>query len=84
MEIKTDLEFCQPPKILGNPPHKNEGKYCDFHEHADHYTEGCIALRFLIEELIKNGKLVWFLRKQRNQLRNNRPQNHWDYKPRDH
>jgi hypothetical protein len=66
MEIKRDPEYRQPPKIPGNPPPKNEGKHCDSHEQACHYTEGCIALRFLIDVLIKNGKLVWFLGEQRN------------------
>jgi hypothetical protein len=32
MEIKRDLEFRRPPKIPDNPPQKNKGKYCDFHE----------------------------------------------------
>jgi hypothetical protein len=62
IEIKRDPEFRQPPKIPNNPPYKNEDKYCDFHEQAaGHYIEWCIALRLLIEELIKNGKLVLFL-----------------------
>jgi hypothetical protein len=73
MEIKRDLEFRRQPKIPGNPPYKNEGKYCDFEKQAGHYTEGCIALRLQIEELIKNGKLVWFFGEQRNQPGNNRP-----------
>jgi hypothetical protein len=75
MEIKRDPKFHRPLKIPGNPPQKNEGKYCDFHEQTGHYTEGCITLR-LIEELIKNGKLVRFLGEQRNQPRNNWPRNH--------
>jgi hypothetical protein len=79
VEIKRDLAFRRPPKIHGNPPPKNEGKYCDFHEQADHYIEGCITLRLLIEELIKNDKLVWFLREQMNQPGNNRPRNQQDY-----
>jgi hypothetical protein len=61
MEIKRDSKFCQSPKIPGNPPQKSEGKYCDFLEQRGHYTEGCITLRLLIEEFIKNGKLVQFL-----------------------
>jgi hypothetical protein len=76
MEIKRDPKIRQPQKIPGNPPHKNEGKYCDFHEQRGHYTEGCITLRLLIEELIKNGKLVLFLGEQWNWPGNNRPQNH--------
>jgi hypothetical protein len=66
MEIKRDPEFRPLPKIPGNLPQKNKGKYCDFHEQRGHYTEGCITLRLLVEELIKNGKLVWFLGEQRN------------------
>jgi hypothetical protein len=65
-EIKRDLAFRRPPKKPGNPPPRNEGNYCDFHEQACHYTDGSIALRFLIDELIKNGNLVWFLEEQRN------------------
>jgi hypothetical protein len=72
---KRDLTFCRPSKIPGNPPPKNNGKYCELHEQLGHYTEGCISLRLLIEELIKNGKLVRFLGEQRNQPGNNRPQN---------
>jgi hypothetical protein len=89
MEIKRDPAFREPPKIPGNPPYRNAGKYCDFHKQTDHYTEGCVTLWLLIEEFIKNGKLVWFLGEQRNQSRHNKPQNHrdyqpWDYYPRDH
>jgi hypothetical protein len=40
MEIKRDSEFRQPPKIPGNHPQKNEGKYYDFHERTGHHTEG--------------------------------------------
>jgi hypothetical protein len=58
MEIIRDLEFRRPPKIPDNPPPKNEGKYCNFHEQVGHHIEGCIALRLLIDELIKNGKLA--------------------------
>jgi hypothetical protein len=85
--MKRDPEFHQPLKIPGNPSYKNEGKYCDFHEQARHYTKGCITLRLLIEKLIKNGMLVQFLREQRNQLGNdkdNRLQNCRDYQPRDY
>jgi len=75
--------FREPQKIPGNPPYRNAGKYCDFHKQAGHYTEGCVTLRLLIEEFIKNGKMVWFLGEKRNQQGNNRPQNHQDYHPRD-
>jgi hypothetical protein len=65
MEIKGDLEFRRPPKIPGAPSNQNLGKYCEFHEANGHYTEGCIALRQLIEKFIKNEKLARFLGKQR-------------------
>jgi hypothetical protein len=81
MEIKRDPAFREPQKILGNPPYRNAGKYCDFHKQAGHYTEGCVTLRLLIEEFIKNGKLVRFLGEQR--PGNNRPRNHQDYQARD-
>jgi hypothetical protein len=76
IEMRRNSEFRRPPKIPGNPPYKNEGKYCDFHEQAGHYTERCIALRLLI---IEHGKLVRFLGEQRNQPRNNRSQSRQDY-----
>jgi len=66
MEIRRDPEFHQPPRIPGNPHQRNEDKYCDFHEQTGHFTEGYITLSLLIEELIKNGKLIWFLGEQRN------------------
>jgi hypothetical protein len=83
MVIKRYPEYRRPPKISGNPPPKNKGKYCDFHEHAGHYAEGCITLMLLIEKLIKNGKLVKFLGEQRHQPENNRPRNRKDYEHRD-
>jgi len=83
MEIKKDPAFREPQKIPGNPPYKNAGKYCDFHKQVGHYTKGCVTLKLLIEEFIKNDKLVRFLGEQRNQLGNNRPRNHRDYQPRD-
>jgi hypothetical protein len=80
-EIKRDLAFREPQKILGNPPYRNACNYCDFHKQAGHYTEGCVTLKLLIEEFIKNGKLVRFLGEQRNQPGNNKPRNHQDYQP---
>lgn len=58
VEIKRDPAFREPQKIPGNPLYMNACKYCDFHKQASHYTEGCVTLRLLIEESIKNGKLV--------------------------
>ncbi|XP_059439812.1 uncharacterized protein LOC132172342 [Corylus avellana] len=84
MEVKKDPEFVRPPKILGSPPEKNKDRYCDFHEARGHYTEGCIALRLLIEKLIKNGKLVRFLGDHRDQPRNNRDNRPYNNRDREH
>lgn len=54
---------------------------------AQNSIEGCIALRLLIEKLIKNGKLVLFWGEQRNQTgndRDNKPQNRRGHQPRDY
>jgi hypothetical protein len=83
MEIKRDPAFREPQKIPSNPPYRNADKYCDFYKQAGHYTEGCVTLRLLIEEFIKNDKLVRLLGEQRNQPGNNRTRNHRDYQPRD-
>ena len=58
MEIKKYLGYQRPPKIMGKPLDKNRDKYCDFHKENGHNTEGCIALRLLVEKFIRNGKLV--------------------------
>ncbi|XP_059455126.1 uncharacterized protein LOC132185359 [Corylus avellana] len=62
MEIKKDPEYRRPPEA---PQNQNSDRYCEFHEVNGQYTEGCIALRHLIEKFIENGKLVRFLGKQR-------------------
>jgi hypothetical protein len=67
MEVKKDPEYVKPPKIFGKPPTRTNDWYCAFHEANGHITEGCIALRVLIEKIIENGKLVQLLTKQRNQ-----------------
>jgi hypothetical protein len=64
MEIKRDPTFWEPQKIPSNPLYRNADKYCDFHKQVGHHTEGCITIRLLIEEFIKNDKLVRFLGEQ--------------------
>jgi hypothetical protein len=57
MEIKRDPEYRRPLKIPGVPPNQNLSKYYEFREANGHYIEGCIALRQLINNFIKNEKL---------------------------
>jgi hypothetical protein len=58
MEVKKDSKDRKPPRILGVSTSQNSNHYYEFHEANDHYTEGCIALRHLIEKFIENDKLV--------------------------
>ncbi|XP_059431557.1 uncharacterized protein LOC132165069 [Corylus avellana] len=62
MEIKKDSRYRRPPRA---PQNQNSDHYYEFHEVNGHYTKGCIALRHLTENFIKNGKLVRFLGEQR-------------------
>jgi hypothetical protein len=71
--IKGDPKFCRAPKIIGTPSPCNKNKYHEYHEVVGHTTEGCIALRMLIEKFNANGKLIRFIGKQRAQQANDRP-----------
>jgi hypothetical protein len=62
MEVKRNPYYELPPKILLEPLKKNKDKYCTYDDAVGHLTDGCIALRLLIEKFISNGKLVYFLR----------------------
>jgi hypothetical protein len=61
MEVRRDPNYVRPHRITREPPEGNKDKYCTFHEANGHLTEGCIALRLMIEKFIRNGKLVSFL-----------------------
>ncbi|CAL2257535.1 unnamed protein product [Prunus armeniaca] len=46
-----------PPKRPSNKPMPNTGVFCHFYQFNDHDTESCVALRNIIEGLIREGKL---------------------------
>ncbi|CAL9026173.1 unnamed protein product [Prunus brigantina] len=46
-----------PPRRPGSKPTPNTGVFCRFHQFGGHDTESCIALRNIIEGLIREGKL---------------------------
>ncbi|XP_008222699.1 PREDICTED: uncharacterized protein LOC103322553 [Prunus mume] len=46
-----------PPQRPGNKHMPNTGVFCRFHQFGGHDTESCVALRNIIEGLIREGKL---------------------------
>ncbi|CAL8992900.1 unnamed protein product [Prunus brigantina] len=46
-----------PPRRPGSKPMPNTGVFCRFHQFGGHDTESCVALRNIIEGLIREGKL---------------------------
>ncbi|CAL9019077.1 unnamed protein product [Prunus brigantina] len=46
-----------PPRRPGSKPMPNTGVFCRFHQFSGHDTESCVALRNIIEGLIREGKL---------------------------
>ncbi|CAL8085210.1 unnamed protein product [Prunus armeniaca] len=46
-----------PPRRLGSKPMPNTGVFCRFHQFGGHDTKSCVALRNIIEGLIREGKL---------------------------
>ncbi|CAL9011062.1 unnamed protein product [Prunus brigantina] len=46
-----------PPRRPGSKPMPNTGVFCRFHQFGGHNTESCVALRNIIEGLIREGKL---------------------------
>jgi hypothetical protein len=64
MEVRRNPDYVRPHKIMEEPLERNNDKYCAFHEANGHLTEGCIALRLMIERFIRNGKLsvsLWII-----------------------
>ncbi|CAL9025716.1 unnamed protein product, partial [Prunus brigantina] len=46
-----------PPRRPGSKPMPNTSVFCRFHQFGGHDTESCVALRNIIEGLIREGKL---------------------------
>ncbi|XP_031116497.1 uncharacterized protein LOC116020154 [Ipomoea triloba] len=64
VEVLQYAEQCNlvhPPDPVPEGPDKN--KYCVFHKTKGHETAECIALRLVIEQLIQNGELEQFVKK---------------------
>ena len=63
MQIKDDPSLKWPEKMKGDPNKCNRNKYCCFHNDHGHDTDECFDLKQQIENLIRQGKLRNFLRR---------------------
>ena len=63
MQIKDDPSLKWPEKMKGDPNKCNRNKYCCFHKDHGHDTDECFDLKQQIENLIRQGKLRNFLRR---------------------
>ena len=63
MQIKDDPSLKWPEKMKRDPKKRNRNKYCRFNRDHDHDTDECFDLKQQIENLIRQGKLRNFLRR---------------------
>ncbi|XP_065634648.1 uncharacterized protein LOC136069739 [Quercus suber] len=63
MQIKDDPFLKWPEKMKADPNKCNRNKYCHFHRDHGHDTDECFDLKQQIENLIRQGKLRNFLRR---------------------
>ena len=63
MQIKDNPSLKWPKKMKGDLNKCNRNKYCRFHRDHRHDTDECFDLKQQIENLIRQGKLRNFLRR---------------------
>ena len=63
MQIKDDPSLKWLEKMKGDPNKRNKNKYCHFHRDHGHDMDECYDLKQQIENLIRQGKLRNFLRR---------------------
>ena len=63
MQIKDDPSLKWLEKMKGDPNKHNRNKYCRFHKDHRHGTDESFDLKQQIENLIRQGKLRNFLRR---------------------
>ena len=61
IQIKDDPSLKWPEKMKGDPNKRNKNKYCRFHRDHRHDTNECYDLKQQIENLIRQGKLRYFV-----------------------
>lgn len=52
------------PKKFPKAKLRNTGKYCKYHDDGGHNTNICIALKDMIESLLRDGKLSQYRPRQ--------------------
>ena len=65
MQIKDNPSLKWLEKMKGDPNKRNRNKYCRFHKDHGHDMDKCYDLKQQIENLIRQGKLRNFLRRDR-------------------
>ena len=60
--IRDLLDFKWHAPIQTNPAQRNKSLRCDYHRDHGHKTDQCRSLKFLVEKLIKAGKLRRYLK----------------------
>lgn len=65
MQIRDNLALAWPDKLKGNPNKRPRNKYYRFHRDHGHDTSDCYDLKQQIEAFIRQGKLQWFVGRER-------------------
>ncbi|GJU54534.1 reverse transcriptase domain-containing protein [Tanacetum coccineum] len=55
-------KFKAPPPMVTPTEKRDPNKYCEFHADTGHSTDECMQLRKQIDEMIKSGKLLQFIK----------------------
>ncbi|GJZ99604.1 hypothetical protein Tco_0672155 [Tanacetum coccineum] len=55
-------KFKAPPPMVTSAEKRDPNKYCEFHADTGHSTDECMQLRKQIDEMIKVGKLLQFIK----------------------
>ena len=58
---KGSEHFKWPGRLKGDPEKRDRSKYCDLHKVHGHTTDECKALKYEVDELIKQGRLRQFV-----------------------
>ena len=81
-KIKNEPYFKWPNKMGGDSSKRNQNLYCHYHQDKGHTTEDCRTLRDYLSQLVKVGKLNWFLLQPFGQLSHSGIEFHRDSAPR--
>ena len=63
-EIKGKPFFQAPTPMRASTDIRDASKHCDYHETHGHTTEGCLALKYFLERLLREGQINQYLPRQ--------------------